>query len=285
MARPNPTGGDVFGVIVADIHAWLGAMTPVLQLSLPAPMWGTVTPIRLPGIQPLKLADWLWVDDAYGAQMALRDRLIGQRRDEVLALERDAGPAAREVLELVLGALADGDGHEISDKKVTRPDGVTVALDWQDPLATAGRLVQEDLCLMQQIGDEYVLTGAVLCFPAGWTLAEKMMRPLAAIHAPVADFSADIARRVERLFAAIRVAQPLWRLNGFYYDDPALFAPFTEAAPRPKISDGAKYFRAERQCLLRLPESRAVVFSIHTFVVKRENLSLEQARTIGNRIG
>jgi len=42
-----------------------------------------------------------------------------------------------------------------------------VALDDPLPLRAAGRLVQEDLCLMQKQADgAYALTGAILCFPA-----------------------------------------------------------------------------------------------------------------------
>jgi hypothetical protein len=32
------------------------------------------------------------------------------------------------------------------------------------------------------------------------------------------------------------------------------------------------YLRSERQCLLRLPETRAVVFTIHTYVLLRSDL-------------
>ena len=40
---------------------------------------------RLPGIQPLDMADWLVMDEAFGPQMALRDRLLKDRREEVFA--------------------------------------------------------------------------------------------------------------------------------------------------------------------------------------------------------
>ncbi len=255
-------------------------MTPVLQSRLPAPLWCDRSAQRLPGIQPLAPLDWLWVDGAFSAQMALRDTLIAQRADDVLACEPAAHSAAQEVLEHVLTALAGVAGYNISADAVSRPDGVLVSINRQNPLATAGRLVQEDLCLMQKPDDggEHVLTGAVLCFPAGWTLREKINRPLWAIHKPVASYDQNVALRVQRLFDAIRIDQPLVRVNGFYYESPTLFAPYSEASPRPRSSTTAKYFRAERQCLVRLPKTNAVVFSIHTFMIERENLSREQVR-------
>jgi len=260
-------------------------MSPILQSSLPPQLWAQGTQSKLPGIQPMAIDDWIWRDDAYGAQMALRDQLIKDRRQDVVALHRDGAAAAVEVLQYLLAALATKSGYRVARDWVTRPDGVDVALDMNDPLATAGRLVQEDLCLVQKVADGHVLTGAVLCFPAGWTLAEKMMRPLAAIHAPVPAYGDELDRRVNRLFDAIRVDRPLWRRNGFFYEDPALFAPFSEAMPRPPVSANAKFFRVERQCLLRLPNTNAVVFSIHTFMVDRQNPTPAQKQTIGNQIG
>ncbi|MGL5011180.1 MAG: heme-dependent oxidative N-demethylase subunit alpha family protein [Paracoccaceae bacterium] len=35
--------------------------------------------------------------------------------------------------------------------------------------------------------------------------------------------------------------------------------------------------RAERQALIRLPRSGAVLFSIHTYIIRREDLTPEQA--------
>ncbi len=61
----------------------------------------------------------------------------------------------------------------VGPDRVRRPDGVEVRLDSRFPLVTLGRLVQEDLCLMEKQGEESVLTGAILCFPASWTLGQK----------------------------------------------------------------------------------------------------------------
>ena len=156
--------------------------------------------------------------------------------------------------------------------RVQRPDGAEVALDPVRPLATLGRLVQEDLCVMERAGEEHILTGACLCFPASWSLSEKIGRPLTGIHTPVASYDGDIARRVQRMFDAIRVEQPLWRMNALVYVDPSLHQPRREADPRTDRRGGV-YLRAERQCFVKLPQTRAVVFSIHTYVVRTETLT------------
>jgi hypothetical protein len=137
---------------------------------------------------------------------------------------------------------------------------------------TAALLVQEDLCILQKSGDEHVLTAAALCFPASWRLSEKYMRPLIGIHEPVDSYDDNIARRVQRMFDGIRPHRPLWRFNALWYDDPGLFQPRSALAPRD-VTDAhtARFLRSERQSLSRLPETDAVVFSIHTFVLDKSD--------------
>ena len=92
------------------------------------------------------------------------------------------------------------------------------------------------------------------------------------IHATVKVYEPEIARRVQRLFDVIRVEQPLWRMNALVYVNPALHQPGRENAPRTERRNG-QYVRAERQTLLRLPQTQAVLFAIHTYVVTLDSLT------------
>jgi len=241
-------------------------MTAILQQNLPPDM---AERRALPGIVPLDPATWLRVDEAFAAQMAERARLLSDRRDDVIAVTGGAGPAMDELLQFVLDWLAEhGASYDISAKEVRRPDGVTVAIDRADPMGTLGHLVQEDLCLMEKRADEHVLTAAVLCFPASWRLADKIGRPLTAIHVPVPEYDDGIARRVQRLFDGVQPGRPLWRFNALNYADPALHQPRSRVTPSETAD--LPYLRSERQCVLRLPQTRACVFSIHTWVIARQ---------------
>ena len=228
----------------------------------------------LPGIAPLSPAQWLQVDDAFAGQMAERARLIATQPDAVLAARPGSGPAVADLFSHVLGWLAThGAGYEVGADAVRRPDGMRVTLNRSGPiamLASLGHLVQEDLCVLQKDDrtGEHVLSAAVLCFPASWRLADKVGRPLSAIHVPVPSYDDSIARRVQRLFDGVQPDRPLWRFNRLRYDAPDLHQP----VPRAQPEDGAAlgYLRAERQSVLRLPQSRACVFSIHTYVVRTE---------------
>ena len=255
-------------------------MTPILHSHLPHTPWGHPATRRLPGIQPLDPADWLRVDEAYGGQMALREQLIADRLPVVHALDPAALPAGQELLARVLTDLPRL-GFEIGPHDIRCPDGRVVPCDRGQPLITLGRLCQQDFCLMQKRGTQHVLTGAILCFPASWTLAAKFLRPMTGVHAPVDVYDHDLARRVQRMFDMIRPDQPLWRANALLYENPDLHSPRTEAAPRIPPSGPAPFLRSERQCLLRLPVTDAVVFSIHTYLIHIASLSVEQRVALG----
>ena len=242
-------------------------MTEILQKSIP---YNPLEERKLPGIQPLAPEKWLIADEAYAGQMAVRARLLSDRRQEVLQLDASAMAAAQELLQLVLDTVDPG-----ARESAVRPDGVTVPVDREDPLGTLGRIAQQDFCILQKPdgANEHVLTGAVLCFPASWMLAEKFMQPLTGIHVPVDSYDAGIAARVQRLFDGVQAGRPLWRFNALWYRDPALFQPRSRFAPRDRQhGNEAAYLRSERQVILRLPQTRAVVFAIHTFVVARDDV-------------
>lgn len=251
-------------------------MDPVFQKHLPYAPWMHAATRRMPGVQPLDPAQWLHCDDAYGGQMALRDHLIAEKRDLVFACLPEADAAAAETLAHILDHLP----HEFTreGQTVTRPDGVAIDLEGDHPLVTAGRLIQEDLTLLMKDEGavEHRLVGAVLCFPASWTLSEKLGRPLASIHIPVEPYTSQMAKRVQRLFDMVHADRPLWRQNALLYRSPDLFHPRSEAQPRVTADIRPDYLRSERQCILRLPRTGAILFSIHTYMLRFADLAADQ---------
>ncbi|MGR3713810.1 MAG: heme-dependent oxidative N-demethylase family protein [Shimia sp.] len=245
-------------------------MTLKLQKTVP---YDALAVVKLPGIAPMPSGDWILVDEAYAAQMSERERLLSERPMDVLAMTDGAEAACSELLDTLLEVLQERDDFEIFSSNVVCPDGRSVPVDRADVLETIARLVQQDFCIHEKRGDEHVMTAAVLCFPASWTLAEKIGKPLTQIHVPVAEYDNDIARRVQRLFDGIKVGKPMWRKNVHWYRDPDLFHPMTENAPRQQEVEG-DFLRTERQSLLRLPKTQAVVFGIHTFVLAREDVAV-----------
>lgn len=220
----------------------------------------------LPGIRPVGQVDWITVDACYTAQIALKQTLLAQMPERVYQMRPDAELAAAELLDMTLQLLATRADFTVGPDGVLCPDGRLVVLRDRPPLMVLSQLLQEDLCLHLKQGGVHHLMGALLCFPASWTLAEKIGRPLVGIHAPVHEYDDKLARRVQRLFDGVQVGQPIWRANLLRYDDPALHQPREEANPRPVGTSNSLYERSERQTLFRLPQSGAVVFAIHTVV-------------------
>lgn len=251
-------------------------MSGILQERLPVAPWMTDHSWRLPGTGPIAPAEWLVRDEAFAGQMALRDRLIAERPEAVHALDERARPAAEELLAVVLSHLEGVPGFAREGAVMRRPDGVAVPLGGE-PLIAAGRLAQEDFCLHLKLGDEaeHRLLGAILCFPSNWTLARKFGHTLSRIHVPVPQYDDGVAKRVQRLFDGIRPEKPMARANLLIYGEDRLHNPRNEF-DRHRPEGPARFVRVERQTFLRLPATRAVVFGIHTYMVRPEALTGDQ---------
>lgn len=226
-----------------------------LDLRADGPPWLSM------GLRRVAPGAWLFADGQRDAELDQRRRLLAERPGEVLHLGPGSHDAGAEVLALVRAWLA-GEGHGAAPWEAGAADG-------EHPLVRAGRLVQEDLCLMvpRPAGDGVVrhhLDGAVLCFPSHWRLADKAGRPVAEVHGPVPGYD-RLAGRVDRYLARLRPGVVGLRRNWSVHGSPELFAPDPPSAPRPlavdEVADGL-WLRSERQTLRALPASGAVVFAI-----------------------
>ncbi len=207
---------------------------------------------------------WLVVDHKRDDELALKARLLAERPSEVFVALAGSDEAGRETLELVV-AECERLGLDRPAKGPTAgsapgPGGV-------HPLDLAGRLVQEDLCLLAPGPQGWVLAAASLCFPSRWRLADKLGRSQADVHGPVAGYRANLALRVDRMFDRLG-DRIVWRRNWFVHPDPRLFQPDRPVDGDPVIEAsrcGAELFlRSERQTLRGLPGSGWILFTIRT---------------------
>lgn len=229
------------------------------------------------GIKEIAPAEWIDVDPHYPEHMAEKKRLLAERHGDVFGATVGSEEAQSECLDMLEADLAAHhpalvsrqDGHLL-----TAWDGAALArADFTAaPLDLAGRLVQEDLCLMMPAEDGHRLIAATLCFPARWRLAEKLGRPMSAIHAPVPGFNDRLNRPVERFFTGIGPDRLYMRLNWSVLDDAALFQPTghgrgeLDRTITPENADTRLHIRIERQTFRRLPASGALVFGIKTLI-------------------
>ena len=212
------------------------------------------------GTRQLGARPWLVVDEFRGEELALKQRLSGDRHEEVFAAQPDAVAPGSEVLALVANEYRAIGFETDIDSPVG--SGTTHGLH---PLDAAGRMIQEDLCLLRRDDVGWVLAAASLCFPSRWRLAEKMGRTLTEVHQPVDGYDPKLAGRVDSLFDRID-EQMVWRRNWFIHPSDALFQPDRPPGGDPTISqdecEARLVIRSERQTLRRLPESGWILFTV-----------------------
>lgn len=227
---------------------------------------------RPPGLSPLGRLPLVSRDADFEAQMAERARLLSEVPQDVLACLTEGCAPASELLALVAGQTG------------------RAPADPSHPLESLGHMVAEDWCLLlpDPAAGEYRLVAAVLCFPSRWRLAEKLGRPLTAIHDPVPDYAGSLARRVNRVFETLVAGRALWRANWLIHATPELHLPMDmedKRSPERSFDPGADpaaplYLRTERQTLTRLERSGAVAFGIKTSITPLERLSVPELRAL-----
>ena len=227
------------------------------------------------GLRARDEADWLPHDDLFDdhsardSQLAYKAQLLGDRHDEVFAALHGSEPAGREVLAMVRTHL-----QQFHDASL--PDLLTDA--GLHPLDAAARLVPEDLLLLEPRrranggtgGDfDWYLVAASLCFPAHWVLAEKMNKPLAAIHAPVPDYRERLETPMDRFFTNMKIGPISSRMNWSLQLGDELFSPHrsTRKAAMGDLANEDMCLRMENQTLRKLPETGLVLFTIRTHMV------------------
>lgn len=217
----------------------------------PGPPWLSM------GVHTLDLDDWLIRDERFAEELALKAELLSARPGDVFAARPGCEAVSTEVLELVVDWLAAHPGPHAPPP----PPGL-------HPLDAAGRLVQEDLCLMVATEGRHRLEAASLCFPSHWRLHEKLGHSLATIHAPVPHYAEELAAKVDTFFERLRVDRPVRRRNLSIHNHDQLFRPEPHESPASFAPDpagvGQVWLRSERQTLVRLPRTDAVLFTIKT---------------------
>ncbi|MEM7240448.1 MAG: DUF3445 domain-containing protein [Pseudomonadota bacterium] len=237
-----------------------------------------------PGLSPLDPATWISLDPDFAAQMARRAELFDRVPALVCAELPEAHAPVHELLAALVAHLATRTGYRVAGDDIERPDGRTVAVDRSHPLRALNRLVAEDFCILSAdpASGEYRLIAGLLCFPSRWLLSEKIGRPLTVIHDPVPDYGRDLARRVNRVFDMLRPERPLVRVNWLVHATAELHLPLGISDKQVARADPAEgvFLRTERQTLVRLPETGAVVFGIKTSVCPLDALRPDQAAAL-----
>ena len=221
--------------------------------------------------------EWFELDARYLDEMRQRRDLLATRYDEVFATLPSSDTARAETLDLVVANLTRHHSAWFVADAGRLHNGLTNEV-WDladppcDPLELASRLVQEDLCIIQDSPDGPRFTAGILCFPSRWRLRDKLGHKLADVHGPVPLYAERLSRPVDRFMRHVKPGHIAQRLNWSLVDDPALFQ--TGGHGREGINSAITqmnagetvFLRVERQTLRRLPRSDGVLFGIRVHV-------------------
>ena len=253
------------------------------------------------GVQALDPDRLIEVDELhYAHEVALRCKLIEDAYDEYVVTPRETEHEQWEVVTLLLPTMARHYSHFFS--LTTHGDiwtwhnrllGITTTFRLHNtsslplaPLDWLGRQVQEDLLLLANVESLPLIAGH-LCFPNDWCIQEKMGKSFLNIHAPVPLFASSLGRSSSLLLERLKVGRPVWRVNWAFKLTPQLTLTPTimhalretslEGLTRENIGERCM-LRVERQTLSRLPHTRAILFTVHTYQTLLASIASDVAK-------
>jgi len=225
------------------------------------------TVLRL-GLENLPLERWLHIDADF--HLFQQHKLQQAERDKtrVFAALENSVAAQQEFGNFLRNHLINcwPDHYKLSGEKLYH---TSTQLSWPaDPLSLweSCLWIQDDICLLesadQNTDQEYILTAASLCSPSNWKLEDKIGHTVDRIHDPVPGYQQQLAERVNKLLAGLKPGKPVLRYNWSVQAG-------NELCWRDDVaSESAEdyYWRVERQTLLKLPQTGAIVFAIRIFL-------------------
>ena len=234
------------------------------------------------GLRARSEAEWLPSNDLFGnraaraKQIALKKRLLAKHHQDVFSAMPNTNVASDEVLEMVRQHLA-AYHNNYAHNEHTHNDRMAASDADLHPLDRAARLVPEDLLLLAPFPEaatddktavKWHLVAASLCFPAHWVLAEKMNKPLAAIHDPVPHYDERLAGPVDRFFDKMTIGPISARMNWSLQIGTDLFTPHRaeRQAAAGDLDNHQLCLRLENQTLRKLPQTGFVLFTIRTHI-------------------
>ena len=239
---------------------------------LPRPSQSSVLEL---GLSHGAMAEWLAVDDDLPIYHAHKLQQIDSHPGEVIAALPESDSAQKEFGRLLLTHLTvhHGQRYATDGLNLSTKDG---RLQWPLPatdLQSCSLWIQEDICLLQALNDEYILTAASVCSPSNWRLPDKIGKTLGAIHDPVPGYRDILHSRTNRLLNKLSKDKVIFRYNwSVQAGNELCWRPDLYAAQEP----AELYWRVERQTLRRLPETGAIVFGIRIFLESFTRLESRQ---------
>ena len=216
------------------------------------------------GLRPLDLDEWFDEGPDAAGWIEEKQRVLDEHHGTAFAVLPGIEEESAEVADAIVQHLT-AQGREVS-----LDSGL-------HPLEAASRLVAEDLVLMVERDGGPVFGGGSVCFPNRWDLNSKLGLSLREVHQPVALLNEQLADPVDGFIARLRPEQAYWRLGWGLIDVADGYTPADGTGPRrPAAPDPTELFvRVERETLRRFPRTRALLFTIRTYITPLRSVAAD----------
>ncbi|HEV7432036.1 MAG TPA: DUF3445 domain-containing protein [Steroidobacteraceae bacterium] len=237
------------------------------------------------GLRPIHPTRWILMEADYAANMReKRERLAAYPQQYYRTLQSSL-PAQRELYERIVA-------HLLNDypERFARANSVVKSLDTGDqfeacdqgiePLLQLSNIIEEDFMLIEEVDGSSLITAAANVYSSSGRLVASVGRAIDWAHALVPGLTDSLGRRIDRIIGSIHAAAPCERFNWQLTPMASIFFPrdnphAANAAAMHEIYETLRaspdrvaellWIRVERQTLSRLPHSKAVAFSLHTY--------------------
>jgi hypothetical protein len=234
------------------------------------------------GLKPMPPESWLDTGSDHAAFMAAkRARLAGRPPLYYRSLPVSL-PAQAELRDAVVDHLLRDHPHAFrrdGSVVVDLIDGSRYGLAGPEPLAVVHDMAEEDFILFQTIGGRDIITAASNAYTSSGRIVSCVGRDMRYAHDPVPGLNDQLGPRIDRVLGHVQKGAPVVRFNWFITpiagrlfpegwhggNEAAAAAAATALAAGHSRAGDRLWLRVERQTFLRLPQTGALAFGLHTY--------------------
>ena len=237
------------------------------------------------GLRPIRPEHWILIGTGHAEIMRQKRARLDNHRPLYYRTLADSLPAQRELRARVTAHLvSDHPAYFQKNGPVIRSLATGQELDLEDdaiePLLQLSYLIEEDFMLLDGVAGRQRIMAASNAYSSSGRLAASVGRDMAWAHEPVPRLTDKLGGKIERVLGSIHSATPCERFNWQITPLATLFFPpedphaanaaamreiLSQLCRDPGRAGELRWMRVERQTLMRLPDSNAVAFSLHTY--------------------